>query len=69
MHKMTTKTQIWYRRYEMYRETYTNKRIQVFNNNNASIHWSKSTTIKGLRHVLIQENTISELVVDKTVSI
>ena len=43
--------------------------IQVYNDNNACVCWSKSTTTKGLRHMTIRENAIRESVSDKTVSI
>ena len=43
--------------------------IQVYNDNNACICWSKSTTTKGLRHITIRENAIRESVSNRTVSI
>ena len=43
--------------------------IQVYNDNNACVCWSKSTTTKGLRHITIRENAIRESVSNKTVSI
>ena len=42
--------------------------IQVYNDNNACVCWSKSTTTKGLRHMTIRGNAIRESVSDKTVS-
>ena len=43
--------------------------IKVYNDNNACICWSKSTTTQGLRHMTIRENVIQESVSNKTVSI
>ena len=34
--------------------------INVYNDNNACVCWSKSTTTKGLRHITIRENAIRE---------
>ena len=45
----------------------TSSSIEVFNYNNACICWSKSTTTKGLRHMLIRENAIRESVQNKIV--
>ena len=49
--------------------TPTNKPIQIYNDNNACVWWSKSTTTKGLRHISIQVNAIREYVASNTVSI
>ena len=38
--------------------------IQVYNDNNACVCWSKSTTTKGLRYMTIRENAIRESVDD-----
>ena len=43
--------------------------VQVYNDNNACVCWSKSTTTKGLRHIAIRENGIREYVSNRTVSI
>ncbi len=39
--------------------------INVYNDNQACVCWSKSTTTKGLRHITIRENAIRESVDDK----
>ena len=49
--------------------TPTNSPIQVFNDNNACVCWSKSSTTKGLRHISILDNAIRESVANKTISI
>ena len=36
--------------------------IQIWNDNNACVCWSKNTTTKGLRHVQIRENAVRESV-------
>ena len=36
--------------------------INVYNDNNACVCWSKSTTTKGLRQITIRENAIRESV-------
>ena len=41
----------------------------MFNDNNACVCWSKSSTTKGLRHISIRDNAIRESVQNKTVSI
>ena len=43
--------------------------IKVYNDNNACVCWSKSTTTKGLRHITIRENAIRESVDNKFVEI
>ena len=49
--------------------TPTNKPIQIYNDNNACVYWSKSTTTKVLRHISIRDNAIREYVASNTVSI
>jgi deoxyuridine 5'-triphosphate nucleotidohydrolase len=46
-----------------------NDPINVYNDNNACVCWSKATTTKGLRHITIRENAIRESVDDKFVKI
>ena len=43
--------------------------INVYNDNNACVCWSKSTTTKGLRHITIRENAIRESVDNNFVKI
>ena len=43
--------------------------ISVYNDNNACVCWSKSTTTKGLRHITIRENAIRESVDNQFVKI
>jgi hypothetical protein len=41
----------------------------IYNDNNACVCWSKSTTTKGLRHIQIRENTIREAVASDFISV
>ena len=43
--------------------------INVYNDNNACVCWSKSTTTKGLRYIAIRENAIRESVDDNFISV
>ena len=45
------------------------KPIHVYNDNNACVCWSKSTTTKGLRHMTIRENATRESVQDQTITV
>ena len=41
----------------------------IYNDNMATIHWSKNQTSKNIRHLQIRENAVRESVQDKTVTI
>ena len=45
------------------------KPTTLYNDNNACVCWSKSTTTKGLRHIQMRENAIREAVLNDFVSI
>ena len=45
------------------------KPINVYNNNNACVCWSKSTTTKRLRHITIRENAVQESVDEKIIQV
>jgi deoxyuridine 5'-triphosphate nucleotidohydrolase len=46
-----------------------NDPINVYNDNNACVCWSKATTTKGLRHITIRENAIRESVDNKFIRV
>jgi hypothetical protein len=41
----------------------------IYNDNNACVQWSKTTTTKGLRHIQMRENIIRENIISKFVSV
>jgi hypothetical protein len=41
----------------------------VFNDNQACVNWSKSSTSKGLRHIQMQENHVRENIASKFVTV
>jgi hypothetical protein len=43
--------------------------VNVYNDNNACVCWSKSKTTKGLRHITIRENAIRESVDNKIIQV
>ena len=46
-----------------------NKPLNIYNDNNACVCWSKATTTKGLRHITIRENAIRESVDSKFINV
>jgi hypothetical protein len=51
------------------KETFMPGTNVIFNDNQACVNWSKSTTTKGLRHIQIWENQIRENIANQFVSI
>ena len=43
--------------------------VPIYNDNQACVIWSHSSTSKGLRHIQIKENVVRENVANKTISI
>ena len=43
--------------------------IEILNDNNACVLWSKNTTTKGLRHIQIRENSVRESIANNLVTI
>lgn len=43
--------------------------IEVYNNNEVSVKWSKNKTTKGLRHLQMKEKTVSEEYQDGNITV
>jgi hypothetical protein len=51
------------------RDIFMSGTTTIYNDNEACVQWSKSTTLKGLRHIQMKENHVRENIVSSFVTV